>query len=563
MFNQYKNNKKSIKHEENPFNSNLEKMQKTTQPESIIHYNTNERKQKLTEEKSNENKENMSFPSNFNSKQQKIKNFSKQSKEKKNISITKTTNIKSENKLKKKYSYAESRIPMKPIDYSHVRSKIKDELDYHKELRRQSKKLEKNFQDDKYEPNESNEYDDYRKKFSPTNNEESYNSNGMLLYNNKNETNFNSSANFNNNDQKNKSEQYYEEISSQNKESHKSSFYNENYENYGNYGNYENYEENIERSLPHEEAISSEDHEKNEYNKYSQYNFESNNSDPNKYQLKSEKELFDYYYYDKQDNYNKENLSLQKQTSNLSRNSHSSAKQKLGDIANNFLNSPLMGQLSQVQGRDSLSSEYRSKDLGLIRKKQTSQENFQINQPKNKEIGVILKRKPGFEKNYYSLKNDNLVYSSKNRDLDEQYNKMNQSATNENNYNVMNYNSNNFRSKAVEKDYDLNSSSMSSNFSVFNPNEELKSFFQKEFLNNPNNNSKENEGNQSFNGENSKNSDPELFIKSAKTGFESQKYSPLMNLQNQEYNIRSSETSNEKNEKYAYDYSYLFKKKNY
>ena len=235
------------------------------------------------------------------------------------------------------------------------------------------------------------------------------------------------------------------------------------------------------------------------------------------------------------------NYSYFKPNNEISRYSqYSSLKQKnLGDIASDFLNSPLMGKISNEQ----------------------KERSFQV---KKKEYD-----QPPNEMPLKAIYNNNAKYRTTTQNFDKYYTSGKENVSLFNNLRKMHsistnppmQNSGFYKKQASDKENDAHSSSMSSNFSVFNPNEELKSFFQKEFLHNNNHNFNNNHDNSntnlnnesSFEGQEGDSGDFKNDSRNMSSGASKNRDFP------EKYEENGRKGKNEKNA--VYDYSYLFKKK--
>lgn len=479
------------------------------------------------------------------------------------------------------------------IDYSHVQSKIKEEVDYHRQLNRQSKKMQEEYHDNsKREYEES--HDDYRKNIedsrqnyenyqdyqeeSRKNYDDIYENNPKYDPYEKNRQDTKYRANWGEDQRQTENYSYSMESESKRKS------LNPNRSDYSQENN-----NNNSSKYEMQEDISNNNNNNNDYvynnnNNNNEYGYESNNNqeksrysyENERVQLKSSKDS-DYYtknYYQREsdrklplglrqkkskeemlskieskDDYmrkfdsleeshaSQENYSYFKPTNDISRYSqYSSLKQKnLGDIASDFLNSPLMGKISNEQ-RD------RSFQIQKNRENELPLTNLT-----NNPNGKYRTSTQNFDKYYTNNKENPSLFNN--------LRKMNSLSSNP----PMQQSSGFIYKKPVsdkEKDVDTHSSSMSSNFSVFNPNEELKSFFQKEFLHNNNNNRHINNNNDNSNSKIQHESSFEGEGDSGEFKSESQGISSGGSKKREKY-----EENGRKGKNAAYDYSYLFKKK--
>lgn len=486
----------------------------------------------------------------------------------------------------------------KKVDYSHIKSKIKEEVDYHRELNKKPRKIN-DFLKEEIKINDNNERDsqpigsikyedNWKKKYSTIPNTDSkYQAKnvgkviktGVNFYSkgNSNETETNGEENYDNE---------YQNFESTN--SNPQEKLNRNYS--------DPYQKYQVRHYQAGDSFRPQSQDLNLSDKHFHYgdkeeipeNYENSPTDDNENEI--------------QQNNNKpyqENSNYLKHMTEYSGYSANSNKEKITDIANNFLNSPLMGQLSQE------SEPKYQRDSGFMRN-----QGKQLKNTDGQDFASLKRNlEPKAPHYYYSLQNEQMNKASKNFngvDSPVNYDRKN---NNNNNLNIIHSSSNNNQMKnsnlflnkktSLERDPDTHSSSMSSNFSVFNPNEELKSFFQKEFLHN--------NGSQSLQEEGSYNEDEiedNNFVKSGNSNGSGQSNSEMKNndylekydrygsgqsnfemknnsslekfdrkssgqsnyeIENEEnlpkFNKMENQQFNKKEKQYAYDYSYLFKRK--
>ena len=507
------------------------------------------------------NKENVSFYGNFSSTNDEPKPNKNISKGiiKKNLPKKSGLHEKDQKFLLKKNRFESHIIDKKP-DYSHVKSKIKDELDYHKELNKQSKKIKNTFKDREIEesheisshlpqdfPKEDQKkyYDDWQKKYSTIPNPMDIDKKTKNFYLDNSKPN-RSGLNFYGKKKMDSDPNFltYEKYGS-GTYSNKFNTIPNNEENYQKSSNNSEYNENNRLSEPHNnnESFKYQAFGMKQYQQ-DQEEIEENSSEEN---YKIEQKTLD------NDESEGHHVYVQPLHETSSRYSQSSSKQKqknerkIVDIANNFLSSPLMGQLSSQEDEN-----HYQKESSFMRKKREYEQNMNFYDSKD---AISIKKKTDHENYHYSLKNEPMKnFSTAFFDVDSphpyQNHISNPKKAYSSAYNNLKY-SNINKKNGIENEPDNHSSSMSSNFSVFNPNEELKSFFQKEFLHN-NGHREINES--SFKVENEEDGN---FRGSERTSNNSKK--TRSNDNNKEYFEESDGNANEK--KQVFDYSYLFKKK--
>lgn len=488
------------------------------------------------------------------------------------------------------------------IDYSHVQSKIKEEVDYHRQLNRQSKKMQEEYHDNSKREYEESHNDsrknlgDSRKNYEnyqeyqeePRKNyDDIYESNPKYdpYENTRQDPKYR--ANWGEDPRETENYSYSMESESKRKSlnPNRSDYSQENMSNSHN-SKYEMHEESEYISNKNNDYVYNNNNNNNN-NTHNEYGYESNNNqeksryssyENERVQLKSSKDS-DYYsknYYqnpresdkklplglgqkkskeemiskiESKDDYmrkfdsleeshaSQENYSYFKPTNDVSRYSqYSSLKQKnLGDIASDFLNSPLMGKIS---------NEQRDRSFQIQKNRENE---LPLNSLTNNQNGKYRTSTQNFDKYYTNNKENPSLFNN--------LRKMHSLSSNP----PMQQSSGFIYKKQVsdkEKDVDAHSSSMSSNFSVFNPNEELKSFFQKEFLHNNNNNRHINNNNDNSNSKIQQESSFEGEGDSGEFKSESHGISSGGSKKREKYEENGRKAKNA-----TYDYSYLFKKK--